>query len=85
MLSHLFRPCQYNKCAKWVLVPIFSRFATHARVIVVSSRNRRAIAIFSGSPLRRSLSVRSVHFRHLNSSLTIRSALASADSRNSSP
>ncbi len=40
MLSHLFRPCQYNKCAKWVLVPIFSRFSTHARVIVVSSRNR---------------------------------------------
>jgi hypothetical protein len=66
-------------------LPIASRSATHFNVIVVSRRNRTAIATFPLSPLARSRNSTSPQPRRRNSSSTIPSAFASADARTSSP
>ena len=66
-------------------LPIRNRSAIHRMLTIVSRRNRRAILAFPRSPLRRRFNSSPFHPNRFISSATIRSAFASADSRNSSP
>src|SRR5438045_6394717 len=73
-------PSQYNRCARWPLVPICKRSAASLSVIVVFCLSNRASRNFSGSPLRRSARSFSLHPSFFNASLTTCSDCAASDS-----